>query len=800
MKVSLKWLREYVDPGIPVKDLARRLTLSVAEVEEVIYTGGWDSHVRVGQVLRVEPHPNADRLRLATVTTGGDEQTVVCGAPNIATGQKIAFATEGAELRNGHSGETMVLKASTIRGVRSAGMVLSERELGISENHEGILVLPEDAPLGTPLRDYLGDVVLDLSSWANRPDLLSVLGVAREVAALTGQMVREPDLRYAEEGGAAADRVRVRIDAPDLCRRYLAAVIDKVTVGPSPGWMQERLAAAGMRPINVVVDITNYVMLEYGQPLHAFDYDKVRGHEIVVRRAKPGERMTMIDDIDRALTPDMLMIADGEGSVAVAGVMGGAESEVSEATRTVLLEAASFHGPSVRRTGQALRLRTEASARFEKGLSPDLPELAARRAVQLLVELAGGVAAKGFVDAYPGREQRTPVIAPAARLRQVLGIDIPAAQVRRVLTALGFTVDERPPDTYVVQPPYWRMDVRHADDIAEELIRIIGYDDLPNTTVSGRLPPLLVQPERELRERVKDLLVQAGMQEVITYALVSMEQLRKVLPAEDLAVTPPLRVANPQSMAHEYLRTTKRGSILETVERNLRRPDRAEVAIFEAARVYIPRDGDLPDEEEIVTGAVGGRRADRWGMPSDEPLDFYDAKGYLDALFDGLHLTAHFAPVNEFGFVPGRCAEISVNGERVGVLGQVHPSVRTSFDIDRDVFLFEVRLRPLLPLLAERLIYRPMSRFEALRRDLALMVDAETPSAALQAAIARTPLVVDVRPFDEFRGGGLPEGKRSLAFAVTFQAPDRTLADTDVDRALTRLLRQLERDYGAVRR
>jgi phenylalanyl-tRNA synthetase beta chain len=800
MRVPLRWLREYVDVALPPEQLARQLTLSSTEVEEVIRIGGWDDKVRVGEVLRVEPHPNADRLRLATVTTGERTQTVVCGAPNVAAGQKVAFGEEGAVLTNGHTGERMTLKPTKIRGVESAGMVLSEKELGLSEDHEGILELPADAPLGAPLSDYLGDVVLDLSTWANRPDLLSVLGIAREVAALTNRRVREPSPAYAESGASAAERIAVEIEAPELCRRYVAAVVEGLTIGPSPQWMQDRLIAAGQRPINNIVDITNYVMLEYGQPLHAFDYDRVRGRRLVVRTPRPGERLVTIDGVERDLEPDMLMIADGGGVVAVAGVMGGAESEVSDSTTTVLLEAATFNGPSVRRTAQRLKMRTEASLRFEKGLSAELPLLAARRAVQLMVELAGGRAAPGMVDAYPVPQKPVHIVVPAARMRQVLGIDVSPARVRDVLTALGFRVDWVPPDRYSVHVPYWRTDVSIPDDIAEEVIRIVGYDDLPNTTISGRVPVPIDQPLRDLRERVKDILVAAGMQEVMTYSLVTLAQLQKVMAPEDLAVTPPLRVRNPISVEHEYLRTTLRGSLLETLALNLRRSNRAEVALFETARSYQPTEDGLPDEEETALGVIAGRRPDRWGLPSDEPVDFFNAKAYVEALFEGLGVHAAFEPSDEYGFVPGRCALVEAGGVPAGVLGQVHPSVLERFDIEQDAFLFEVRLGPLVPLANQRARYREVSRYEAVRRDLALMVDVDVAAAALQAAIAAAPRVASVRPFDEYRGAPLPAGKKSLAFALSFQAPDRTLTDEEVDKAIDRLLRHLERQFGAVRR
>ncbi|MFN8559696.1 MAG: phenylalanine--tRNA ligase subunit beta [Dehalococcoidia bacterium] len=453
MKIPVKWLSEYVPMTLPLDDLAWKLTLGAAEVEGITRSGGdWD-RVRVAEVLRVEPHPNAERLRLVTVNLGDREQRVVCGAPNVAQGQRIAFGEVGARLIDGHTGGPMELKPAKIRGVESAGMVLSERELGMSEDHEGILVLPPDAPVGTPLRDFLGDAVLETASWANRPDLLSIMGVAREVAALTGQRVREPAVTLDESGRPAAARVTVRIDDPDLCPRYTAMVIEGITIGPSPVWMQERLTAAGMRPINNVVDITNYVMLEYGQPLHAFDYDRIRGQAISVRRARPGETLVTLDGEPRGLTPDMLAICDPEGPVALAGVMGGRDSEVHDGTRTVLLEAATFNGPNIRRTAFRLKMRSEASARFEKGLPAELAPVGARRAAQLMAELCGGRVAPGIVDAYPAPAPHPSVVTPAARLRQVLGIDIPPGRVREVLTALGFEVAWSAPDTYVVTPP-----------------------------------------------------------------------------------------------------------------------------------------------------------------------------------------------------------------------------------------------------------------------------------------------------------------------------------------------------------
>src|SRR5438105_5290111 len=648
MRVSLKWLGEYVDLRLSPEDLAQRLTMAGLAVDTIVRSGGdWGREIRVGTVAAVEPHPNADRLRLATVDVGGGElHTVVCGAPNIEAGQKVAFATTGARVRD-DSGKESVLKRAMIRGVESAGMVLSERELGLSEEHEGILVLPPDAPAGEPLADVLGDVIFELSVTPNRPDWLSVLGIAREVAALTGETVREPPLDHEPRGAAINGRAAVEIKAPDLCRRYLATVIEGIKIAPSPQWIQQRLIALGQRPINNVVDVTNYVMLELGQPLHAFDYDRVADHHIIVRRGYEEEQFTTLDGVPRTLTDDMLVIADEHGPVALAGVIGGLESEVTDRTVNVLLESANFLGTNIRRTSAALKSRSEASMRFEKGLPPELAAIASKRATKLLVEVCGGTAAQGVIDVYPGKAKEARVEVKRERISRVLGIDPSTAKVRESLTGLGFTVRWVPPDRYVVRVPYWRPDVRIPDDVVEEVARVIGYDEIPAEPLAGAIPPPIEQPLRDLRERARDLLAEAGMQEVVTYSLTTLEALSHVLPKEDLVIYPPLRVVNPISAEHEYLRPTLRASMLQTIAANLRF-QKGEVALFETARTYdhpddrLPQSGRpyaeeaLPVERELVTAAITGMGADRWGRPGEAPLDFYDAKAYLEELLHGL--------------------------------------------------------------------------------------------------------------------------------------------------------------------
>ena len=813
MRASLKWLSEYVDLRLAPEDLAARLTMAGLAVDTITRTGGdWGSEIRVARVAAVEPHPNADRLRLATVDLGGGERhTVVCGAPNLAEGQHVAFATVGARVFDGHSGKPAVLKPAVIRGIESAGMVLSERELGLSENHEGILVLPGDAPVGAPLAGVLGDVIFELSVTPNRADWLSVLGIAREVAALTGATVREPSLAYEATGGPVAGHAKVEIADPDLCARYVATVVKGVQLGPSPQWMQERLVALGQRPINNVVDVTNYVMLELGQPLHAFDYARIAGHHIIVRRAREGERFTTLDGEERTLTHDMLVIADERGPVALAGVIGGLESEVTERTVDVLLEAATFSGPNIRRTSTRLKARSEASSRFEKGLPAELAAIASQRATKLLVEVCGGTALAESIDVYPRKAKEARVEVTRARIAQVLGIDPPTAKVREALTALGFSARWVPPDRYVVRVPYWRPDVRIADDVAEEVARVIGYDEIPAEPLAGRVPPPLPQPLRELRERARDLLADAGMQEIITYALTTLEALAKVMPREELATYPPLRVVNPISAEHEYLRPTLRASALQTLAANLRF-EKGPIALFETARVYLrpderlPESGRpageeaLPEEREVVCAVVSGMRPDRWGRPGDEPLDFFDAKAYLHDLLDGLGVEAEYAAAVEHGFAAGRTAEVRAGGARIGVIGQVHPAVAGEFEIEQDAYLFELVLDDVLPLARRRKQMHDVSRFPAVEQDLALIVDAALPAAALQRVIEAAPLVRRAQVFDVYTGDQVPAGKKSVAFAVDWQSDTHTLTDEEVAEAQRKLVGRLEREFGAVLR
>ena len=793
MRVPLSWLAEYVPLAMEPRQLAHRLTMAGVEtVYEPGPGGGWDKVV-VGHVQDVGPHPNADRLRLATVDTGGSTHTVVCGAPNVAAGQKIAFAQVGAMLVNGRTGEPMELTAAVIRGVESAGMVCSERELGLSDEHEGILVLPADSPVGTPLAEALpsGDA-FEIEVTPNRGDCLSVLGVAHEAAAITASEVIEPPLDYDEGGEDIACAVEVEITDPELCRRYTCTLVRGVRIGPSPEWLRRRLEEAGHRSINNVVDVTNYVMLEYGQPLHAFDLDQVRGGRIIVRPAGPGERFMSLDGQEHELRPPMLTIADEERAIGLAGVIGGLNSEMTGATANVLLESATFNAINTRRTAGALKLRTEASLRFEKGINPDLAERAVRRATRLILETAGGVAARGICDAFPGKSAPTRIPFSGASLHRSLGADYPPAQVRQVLASLGFTVEDDDGDTMVVAPPYWRTDVAIEEDVVEEVARAVGYDAVPGEPLAGRVPDAIRQPVRELREEARDLLAALGLQETISYTLVSV----------DAAGEDALRAANPMSREQERLRTSLRPAVLRNASAALRQPP-GSATVFEVGRVFIPRKGDLPDEREMAAGVLAGVRGGTLWEKNAPAFDFFDAKGVVEALLSRLGLTPAFERIDgDDSLHAGRAARVAVDGKPVGVVGELSPAALDAYSFGAGpAALFELDLGAVAPALPDpRSRFEPFSRYPSAGRDLALVVDANVPAERLLDVIQAESLIVRVALFDLFEGGALPPGKKSLAFRLDLQSDRETLTAAQLNEAVGAIVARLERECGAVLR
>ncbi len=829
MQAPLSWLKDYVDITLPISELAERLTLAGLEVGAVETIGlpgaelPWDPEkIVLGEILEIKPHPDADRLVLAVVDYGGAEhETVVTGAPNLfpykgQTGLrlKVAFAMEGAQLYDGHVEEKklITLKRTKIRGIPSRAMVCSEKELDLGDDHTGIILLPDDAPPpGTPLADYLGDVVLDLDLTPNLARCFSMVGVAREVAALSGAELRLPDTSMTAQGEPIDDQVEIVIEDPDPCNRYSATIIHDVTIGPSPFWMQRRLTMAGMRPINNIVDITNYVMLELGQPLHAFDYDlllaraRQSGHDvpkIIMRRARPGEHMTTLDGVDRALTPDMLMITDTAGAIAVGGVMGGAETEIHDGTRAILLESASFDFINNRRTAQTLKIPSEATARFGRGVPASGTVAAAQRASELMRTLAGGTVAQGAADVYPIKQPVVTVELPMREVERIIGIAIPEDEIVHILESLEFRCERITEQALRVTAPQHRLDVTIAADLIEEIARIYGYDHLPTTLMSDELPPQRSNVELEIEEQVRDILAGAGLQEVITYSLGNLAAYAKLTPGgPEPNPDDHIQLANPLTPEREFMRRTLMTNLLETVRDNLRFRER--IAIFEVGRVYWPREGEtLPQEPRHLGMAMTGPRASRSWLGSDaEALDFYDLKGVVDSLLTRLNLAAvAFAPADHPTFHPGRSATLSVGEVKIGVLGEVHPDVCEAYEIrDRRVCLAEFNLERLLATAGQPTRMTPISPYPAVYEDVALVVDQNMPAAEVQQAIvaAGGKLLRRVELFDVYHGDQLPKGKKSLAFSLTYQAMDRSLTSDQVAQERQRMIRRLERQIGA---
>ena len=851
MLVPISWLKEYVDITLPINALAERITLAGLEVAAVKRVGDWwDAETLVvGQVIAVKPHPDADRLVLVDVEHGEAEpQQVVTGAPNLfqhkgqslAAGTlpvlKIAFARRGAVLVDAYSDESprpfKKLKPAKIRGIRSAGMVCSELELGLSEEHEGILLLPLDAPPGVSLADYLGDDVVEIELTPDMARCLSMSGVAREVHALTGAPLHLPADEWQPSGDDSASHyAAVEIEDPALCNRYTATLIRDVTVGPSPLWMQERLRKAGMRPISNIVDITNYVMLEMGQPLHAFDYDLLVERAgaakptVTVRSARPGEKMTTLDGQARQLDDSMLLITDTAGPIAIAGVMGGAETEVHDGTRHILLESATFEGINNRRTSQKLKLHSEASHRFTRSVPATLNDLAARRAAELMRLYAGGRIVPGIVDAYPAPQAETTVYTSAGDVRRLLGMDLSRGQIASALEKLDFRVKEIPappadaPTNAVFglyraadEPvlaatvPWHRLDVAMPADLTEEVARIVGYDKVGVTLLDTALPPQRRNEVLEAEEKLRDILVACGLQDTIGYALTTPENHRKLLATNgshpDLKF---VELANPLSMDRRVMRRDLMVSALENLAYNSRFADRQ--AIFEIGRVYRPENGDgtLPEEDRRVCIALTGSRqpVNYHSSESDkESFDFFDLKGVVETLVSRMGIETgalRFAAHPDSPSFGPRCALVSIGERSLGILGELHPKVRAAYGLgDERVCVAELHIGPLVRPSWQLSEMPSISVYQPVNEDLAFAVDEGVTVRRVRDAIVAGggDLLVDVELFDIYRGVPLPVGQKSLAWRVAYQSAERNLAEKEVNRLRARIVKAVEEATG----
>jgi phenylalanyl-tRNA synthetase beta chain len=829
MKVPLSWLKEYVNlDGLSVEELAEGLTSAGLEVGGIEYIGVpgparadhlvWDRDtIRVGEIVAVEPHPNADRLRLVTVSYGEAEpKTVVTGAPNVQPGQRVAYASVGSTVINGYSEarEHVTLEPKKLRGILSEGMVLSERELGLSDTHEGIIVLAKDAPIGTPLQDYFGDAIIEIDLTANLGRAASIVGVAREVAAIFNRTLQVPPLELQGTGAPASEAIRIEIQVPHLNPRFTASLIRGVTVQPSPAWMQRRLRLAGMRPINNIVDITNYVMLELGQPLHAFDYDKLAerarrtGAEvptIITRLARRGETLLTLDDVERRLDPADILVTDTAGILSIGGIMGGAESEVSDETTTVLLEAAAWNFISIRRTSMRHLLFSEAAYRFSRGVHPAMAIRGNQRAAALMADLGRGEVAAGIVDEYPNPPETVVVRLETTDVNRLLGTDLSTAQVASYLERLEFEV-ARQDGTLQVTVPDHREDVTIPADLVEEVARIHGLDNLPMTLLRDALPPLRENRTQTVEERIRDLLVGMGLTETISYSMTAPERDAALLPgadvASDVSEAGYVTLANPISQERRVMRRNLLVSAMETLQTNLHQRNR--VAVFEVGQAYLPVEGErLPREQRrLALALTGPTHTMTWLTPLSPEHDYFSVKGMVDELLRHLHLTerASYEPSDHPTFQPGRRATLLIDGQPAGTLGELHPKVRRANDLpEQRIALAELNLEALVAATPDTFKVVPIPRQPATIQDLAVIVDDEVHAGEVERVIreAGANHLISVDLFDLYRGSSIPLGKKSLAYTLRYLASERTLTDEEVAGYHATITQALRQQLGA---
>lgn len=794
MKVSLNWLKDYVDISMEVNELAKLLTMGGFEVEQVNQIGAGLDNIVVAEIRSIQRHPNADRLSLVEVVTESKKFSVVCGATNISEGQKVPLALVGAKLPNG-----MVIRQSKIRGVTSEGMLCSEVELGLGDDASGIMILPGNLRLGENLGSALGlmDTVLDISITPNRSDCLSIIGIAREVAALTNQRIRYPSIPDYKVEGEIHEKTSVTILDPDLCPRYVAKIIEGIKVGPSPYWMRSRLENVGIRSINNVVDVTNYVMMEYGQPLHAFDFDLLEEGRIVVRRAKQGEEFITLDGVKRRLDPEMLMICDGVKPVAIAGVMGGLNSEIRNDTKNVLLESAYFNPANNRETSKKLGLETEAAFRFGRGIDYGACLLVANRAAKLMEELAGGRVVEGSVDAYPKPIKPKPINLRIHRINNVLGLEIPKRSVKEYLESLELKVEEREGDTFIVTPPTFRQDLEREIDLIEEIARLNGYDKIPVTLPKSPPSSRAINRDLILERKAINVLIHHGYHEVITYSFISPSYSDMIHLSKEDVGRRPIRIVNPLSEDLSVMRTTLIPGLLETARYNLSRKN-SNLKIFELKKVFIPKEGEkLPREIKYLSGFAMGFDLDLNWASKPREIDFFDIKGCIEDLLETLRIDkVKFIRAEDIPYLhPKKSSALVANGEIVGVLGEIHPKVLSNYEIEKKAFLFELNFEKIIKYSQdEKIRFEPLPKFPAVYRDMSLVVDKDLEVGKIFEVILsfEEPYINDIKLFDVYEGQPLSEGKKCVSFRIRYQSKDRTLTDEEVNQYHEKVVSRLK--------
>ena len=838
MKIPISWLKDFIDlDGLSVEDIARKLTLAGLEVDEILYAGlpmptykdgekhefktngiAWDKDkIVVAEIREVGPHPNADRLTLLDLYDGQQTQSVLTGAPNIfhlkgagklAKPIKVAYAKEGSTLYDGHADGLVLttLKRAKIRGVDSYSMVCSEKELGITEEHEGIILLDDDAPVGMPLADYMGDAVLDISILPNMARNANVIGIARELAALTGRELKKPLIKFETSGGSVKDLVSIEITNSELNPRFVAGLIRNVEIKPSPYQIQRRLKLAGMRPINNIVDATNYAMLELGEPLHAFDYDVLVSRivnptdkvKIITRAAKDGEKLTTLDGMERTLTSTNVLVCDEKGSLSVAGVMGGSESEVTPSTTNILLEGAAWNFINIRRTAKQHNLPSEASFRFSRGVHPAMADQGVQRGLQLMAEWSGGKIAPGLVDEYPRKPKDSVVEVTSKDVKRLLGIELTVEEISKLLTRLEFTCEPSQNGLHVAAPAH-RMDIDEGvvglADVLEEVARSYGYDRIPETHMADALPPQIGNSIHEWEEHLRDLLVALGLQEVVSYRMTSVEKESRIVPYDQY-----VRIANPIAPEKSVLRRSLVASVLDGLEKDIRLNE--SLSFFEIGPIFEPVENNLPNEpHKLAIAMTGLRGATAWDVKESPALDFFDMKGRIELLLSGLRFTdIVYAATDTVKYLhPGKFAEIKINNKVVGVFGELHPLVSEKYELgDSPVLVAELDLETLRGL---NPIYgiTPVPEFPSMYEDIAVIVDESVAAARVEALIKQTggKSVSNVRLFDVYRGDQVGAGKKSLAYSLTYHAADKTMTDAEAAAIRNKIVKRLEAEVKA---
>jgi phenylalanyl-tRNA synthetase beta chain len=798
MKASLNWLKEYVDINLSPDELGDALTMAGLEVECIIKTEKNLNNIVVGKISSIKNHPNADKLSLCQVTTGECFYSIVCGAKNMRVGDKVALAMDGALLANG-----MKIKKTKIRGEPSEGMMCSEEELEIGEDSNGIMILDDDLELGMDIVSALNlnDHIFELNVTPNRPDCMSIIGIAREIAAITGKTLKIPKIEFKEGDERIDDLTSVEVQDIELCPRYSARLISGTAIGPSPFWMRRMLESVGIRPICNIVDITNFVLMEFGQPLHAFDFDLLSERRVVVKRANDNEIFTSLDGMKRTLSSDTLMICDGEKPIAIAGIMGGLNSEVKEDSSNILIESAYFNPTNIRKTSKEMGLQTESSYRFERGIDPEGAIRASNRATQLIVHLCGGNAVKGAIDIYPFPVPNKEIPLGIKKTNKVLGTSLKKDEIKRYLNSIELDVRGFNGGKMSVGVPSFRTDLDREIDLIEEVARLNGYDKIPSTTPMARVASTKMGSAQVLEKNVKDIFSLMGYYEVVNYSFISPASIAILNVSSDHKYKKYINIKNPLREDQSILRTTLIPGIFKTMQTNVFN-NNLNLKLFEVGTVfYLKKEEKLPREKKMLSGlATGLRYGESWNLPGDE-IDFFDLKGSLENLFKGLNIRDYnFLSAFDIPYLyPGKSSIITIENNDIGFLGEVRSEVLEGFGLSKAAYIFEIDFDLLLKHALSHKRISPLSKYPPIIRDIALIIDDNVQSKDIYDAIIglNNNLIEDIQVFDVYKGEPIPFGKKSLAYRIKYQSYERTLTDKEVNALHERLISVLVDKVGA---